>query len=90
MKETGHFVNEGFGWECRRCRGASGAGAAEQGLEGSPATKASALPRFFREGEAEGGGPRLSTPALARWTDEARQTLRCPVCGVEEEVSARL
>ncbi|MCA1618651.1 MAG: hypothetical protein LC795_04935 [Acidobacteria bacterium] len=90
MKETGHFVNEGFGWECRRCREASGAAAAEQGVEGSPATKASALPRFFREGEAEGGGPRLSTPALARRVAGSRTRLRCPLCGVEEEVTARL
>ncbi len=79
MRETEHFVNDGFGWECRRCRGAEGGGGE------SPATKADALPRFFREGEAEGGGPRLSTPALARWATGSRSRLRCPVCGVEEE-----
>lgn len=79
MRETEHFVNDGFGWECRRCREASGVG------EEPPATKADALPRFFREGEAEGGGPRLSTPALARWAAGSRTRLRCPACGVEEE-----
>ena len=72
-----HFANEGFGWECRRCR-ESGGGEAGPGRGG--------LPRFFREGEAEGGGPRLSTPALARWKDGARGTLVCPRCGAEEEV----
>jgi rubredoxin len=78
--ETRHFVNEGFGWECRRCRKASDDAARVD--EESPA---SALPRFFREGEAEAGAARLSTAALARWTDESRTTLRCPACGVEEE-----
>ncbi len=85
MNETGHFVNEGFGWECRRCREASGREASGRGGAESPAAKAASLPRFFREGEAEEGGPRLSTPALARWADESRKKLRCPACGVEEE-----
>jgi hypothetical protein len=80
VNETEHFVNEGFGWECRRCREALG-DAAARGREESPADT---LPRFFREGEAEGGGPRLSTPSLARWTDESHERLRCPACGVEE------
>lgn len=87
MNEKGHFFNEGFGWECRRCREAAGPDPAASDDEASPS--ASALPRFFREGEAEGGGPRLSARALARWTDESRRTLRCPVCGVEEDVTAR-
>ena len=89
MKETEHFVNEGFGWECRRCREASGAGAAEQGVEGSPPSKAGSLARFFREGEAEGGGPRLSSGARASWADAERTTLRCPRCGVEDRVIGR-
>jgi hypothetical protein len=76
MAETVHFVNEGFGWECKRCRRGRGDAGAEP----------DALPRFFREGEAEGGGPRLSSDALARWADETRRALRCPSCGVEEEV----
>jgi len=73
VSETQHFINEGFGWECNRCRV----------VEDAPTN---ALPRFFREGEAEDGGPRLSTPSRARWTDESRTTLRCPACGVEEVV----
>jgi len=76
VSETRHFVNEGFGWECKRCRAA---GADE---EAPPA----ALPRFFREGEAEAGAQRLSTHALARWADGSRTTLRCPGCGAEEGV----
>ncbi|HEX8560367.1 MAG TPA: hypothetical protein VF668_19885 [Pyrinomonadaceae bacterium] len=83
MRETGRFVNEGFGWECKRCRERGGAGGAARGV-GRPG-EAAALPRFFREGEAEGGGPHLASGALARWTDESRATLRCPACGVEEE-----
>ena len=48
---------------------------------------ASALPRFFREGEAEEREPRLSESALARWKDESRRTLLCPRCGVEEVIN---
>ena len=76
MAETEHFVNEGFGWECKRCRRRAPGEAADTG----------ALPRFFREGEAEGGGPRLSSDSLARWADDERRVLRCPACGVEEAV----
>lgn len=75
MPETEHFVNDGTGWECRRCRVESSAEAAPQG-EGPG--------RFFREGEAEGGGPRLSSTARATWADAARTALRCQRCGAEE------
>ena len=75
MAETEHFVNDGFGWECKRCRGA-----------GAEDSSPDALPRFFREGEAEGGGPRLASGSLARWRDGTRRALRCPACGAEEEV----
>ena len=82
MSETPqHFVNEGFGWECKRCREADADAPARVDEE----SRASTLPRFFREGEAEGGAPRLSTRSLARWTDESHRRLGCPVCGVEEE-----
>jgi hypothetical protein len=81
VNKTEHFVNEGFGWECRRCREAAG----DEAAPGVEESAASALARFFREGEAEGGGPRLSTPSLARWADESRTRLRCPACGAEEE-----
>ena len=77
MAETEHFVNDGFGWECKRCR--RGGAPADRGRPG-------ALPRFFSEGEAEGGGPRLSTDSLARWADGERRVLCCPACGVEEAV----
>ena len=76
VAETEHFVNDGTGWECRRCRAATGAEAAPAGGPG----------RFFREGEAEAGGPRLSSKARARWADAERASLRCPCCGVEERV----
>lgn len=82
MTETRHFVNEGFGWECRRCRKKAGGDAARVDEE----SHASALPRFFREGEAEAGAARLSTRSLARWADESRKRLLCPDCGVEEVV----
>lgn len=80
MGETEQFVNDGFGWECKRCRAEGGAAARDE------ESRASALPRFFREGEAEGGGPRLSTPARARWADGSRARLCCPACGAEEEL----
>ena len=76
MPETEHFVNDGTGWECKRCRAGARADAEPDGGPG----------RFFREGEAEGGGPRLSSSARATWADSARATLRCPRCGVEERV----
>ncbi|HEX8503312.1 MAG TPA: hypothetical protein VF659_22200 [Pyrinomonadaceae bacterium] len=81
MGETEQFVNDGFGWECKRCRAEGGAAARDE------ESRASALPRFFREGEAEGGGPRLSSTSLARWKDDARRALRCERCGAEESVS---
>ena len=73
MAETEQFVNDGSGWECKRCRASEGAGRAP---DDGPA-------RFFREGEAEGGGPRLSSGARASWADAGRTTLRCPRCGAE-------
>ena len=78
MRETAHFVNEGYGWTCRRCR-LDEAGAAE-------ASPSNTLPRFFREGEAEEREPRLSSPTLARWKDDTRRTLVCPRCAAEEDV----
>ncbi|MDT7809830.1 MAG: hypothetical protein QOJ70_3643 [Acidobacteriota bacterium] len=78
MTETVHFVNEGFGWDCKHCRESEGAAALP------PETRQS-LARFFREGESEGGAPRLSSNALARWKDETRNVLRCARCGVEED-----
>ena len=72
-----HFRNDGYGWECKRC------GAEEHG-------RAAAGPRarFFSEGEAEARETNLSTPALARWRDDAHTILYCPRCGVEERLRA--
>ena len=79
MPETEHFVNDGTGWECKRCRAGVRTGAEPDDGPG----------RFFREGEAEGGGPRLSSGARASWADSERNRLRCPRCGVEERVGVR-
>ena len=78
MPETAHFINEGYGWTCKRCRD-------EEAPPASPSSNN--LPRFFREGEAEDREPRLSSPTLARWKDDARRTLVCPRCGVEESIA---
>ncbi|MBV9928225.1 MAG: hypothetical protein JOZ96_24615 [Acidobacteria bacterium] len=77
MPETERFVNDGTGWECKHCRAKTNDETARGGGPG----------RFFREGEAEGGGPRLSSGARASWADSGRTTLRCPRCGAEERVS---
>ena len=89
MRETEHFVNEGYGWACKRCREARGATQAASGAtsDADPSSHAPALPRFFREGEAEERETRLSGDALARWKDDSRRALLCPRCGVEEEIN---
>lgn len=74
--EIDHFINEGFGWECKHCSAEMRARVNEQ------VTRA----RFFTEGEAEEKEPRLTTPAMARWTGPAHRALACPRCGIEEMV----
>jgi hypothetical protein len=74
-----HFINEGFGWTCRRCHEETKA------RESQPDSRA----RFFTEGEAEDRDPQLSAPALARWRDASRNTLMCPRCGIEEQIQIR-
>ena len=86
MRETEHFVNDGYGWACRRCRASFGADDSA-GTRGSASADAGALARFFREGEAEEREVRLSSDALARWKDDSRRVLLCPRCGVEESVA---
>lgn len=76
MIEIDHFINEGFGWQCKHCS------AERQARVNQQNTRA----RFFSEGEAEEKEPRLSTSALARWTSPARHSLCCPRCGIEERV----
>lgn len=82
MIELNDFFNDGFGWACRHCT-------RELAAQNSAAATAPAtdLARFFREGEVEGGGPRLETWALAKWTDKTRQFLVCPRCGLVEPVN---
>ena len=73
-----HFINEGFGWTCRRCHEETKA------RESHSDSRA----RFFAEGEAEGPDPRLSAPALARWRDNSHDTLICQRCGIEESLKS--
>jgi hypothetical protein len=104
VRETEHFVNDGYGWACKRCldsrRATQGTSVADSppcatSDDSSPrapadadsSTRVRALPRFFREGEAEERELRLSVDALARWKDYARRTLVCPRCGVEETIN---
>ena len=80
MIETEHFVNAGFGWACKPC-------AAEFEARGDAASRDAPRARFMTEGEAESKDSELSSLALARWRDAARQTLFCPRCGVEETIN---
>ncbi|MCA1594357.1 MAG: hypothetical protein LC754_17375 [Acidobacteria bacterium] len=77
MPETQHFINDGYGWACKLCRETNDVRPSHAGT----------LSRFFREGEAEEREPSLSFPLLARWTGDARRTLACPRCGLEEELA---
>lgn len=77
------FINDGRGWECKRCRDEDASPPSAD--EGKPSSNT--LPRFFREGEAEEREPRLASTTLARWKDSTRRTLVCPRCGVEEELT---
>lgn len=74
MKEIGNFYNEGFGWICRPC---------ERDLANVDKQRHS---RVFREGESESKSPKLSSVALAKWTDATRRFLTCPSCGITEPV----
>ena len=94
MPETKHFVNDGYGWACKRCLSSDNADAQRNASDEMGASRdatatprADALARFFREGEAEEREPRLAAHSLARWTDDSRRTLRCPRCGVEENIN---
>ena len=78
------FVNEGCGWECKRCRARDAKAVDDAAHEGAPSSNT--LARFFREGEAEERELRLSSAALARWKDESRRTLVCTRCRVEEDL----
>lgn len=84
MRETGHFINDGRGWECKRCRDEDASALSTDADEGKPSSNT--LPRFFREGEAEEREPRLASSTLARWKDDTRRALVCPRCGTEEDL----
>ncbi len=72
-----HFHNNGYGWTCKRCSAEQTERAAQTGQRA----------RFFSEGEAEEREVRMDTVALARWRDEAHETLVCPRCGIAESVA---
>jgi hypothetical protein len=78
------FINEGRGWECKSCRDADASALDEDAHEAAPSSNA--LPRFFREGEAEERELHLASQALARWKDSTRRALACPRCGAEEDL----
>ena len=71
-----NFYNDGFGWKCKTC---------ERELREDRLDKVEA--RLLKEGEAESKIPELSTPALARWADDEKDTLICPRCGQKEKIS---
>ena len=73
MRESEKFFNEGFGWVCRHCA-----------LDQPKRTDERQISRLLREGESEGKIPKLSTVALARWTDSSHTALECPRCGTME------
>lgn len=73
MIELNDFYNDGFGWICKHC---------EREIEAQTGTEKHS--RLLREGEAESKNPRLSTPAMAKWTDKTHRTLMCPRCGITE------
>ena len=74
MIQLNDFYNDGFGWICRQCE-----------LEMSQ-TPESSHSRLLLEGEAESKQPKMSTGALAKWTDPTQRTLVCPRCGITESV----
>jgi hypothetical protein len=78
LNQTNHFFNLGYGWFYKHCT-------AEDAERQHHSQEARA--RFFTESEAEEKEPRLSSLALARWTDATRQSLMCPRCGIEEMIS---
>jgi len=69
-----NFYKSDFGWICKNC---------EEKSKNKSGGKHS---RLMREGEAESKTPKLTTSALAKWTDAGRQTLICPNCKTTEKI----
>ena len=65
-----NFYNEGFGWICRRC--------------GQDSENRKETSRLMTEGEDESRNSELSSKGLAKWLDEGRKILICPVCKTKE------
>jgi len=78
VNQTNHFFNLGYGWLCKHC--------SNEKAEQQPNQLGSGrLPDTHEKERCE---PRLSSLALASWTDSARHSLTCPRCGIEETVKA--
>lgn len=73
--ELNNFYNKGFGWICKRC---------ERELQTDDTDKKTS--RLMTEGESESKQPKLSSVAMAKWTDKAQRSLICPRCGIIESV----
>jgi len=78
VNQTNHFFNLGYGWLCKHCSAED----AEQKHHHHGAGAG-----FFPAGEVEGKEPKLSSLALARWSDSTRQSLTCPRCGIQETIN---
>ncbi len=74
-KETDYFLNEGFGWVCKRCQEAE-----------KSAPKMKEQSRLLKEGEAESKQPKFSITSLATWLDSEKSILSCPKCGKRETI----
>ena len=77
MTQINHFFYPGYGWLCKHC-------SAEASEHKHTKDKRA---RLSAEGGVEEKESRLSTVALARWTDATRQALVCPRCSIEEMIS---
>lgn len=76
--ELNDFYNAGFGWICKHC---------ERELKSEKkSSDNNKLSRLMSEGEAESKQPKLSSVALAQWTDVTNRTLMCPRCSITESV----
>ncbi len=73
--ELNDFYNAGFGWICKKC---------ERELKNQENSSEKSISRLMREGESESKNPKLSSLAMAKWTDATRRTLICPRCGSME------